>query len=557
MLFDVLVCSPCKLSQSFPVDKGLIQHYVSNSDLPLIHQEKLVKSYEDAGSRYTVADKKLSDSLDEFEDLLDKYSVTKTYFLSSNNLQVLLSNGVVVYLTFKEGNVSNVVIVRTLAKVLYGQIAFDGHVTPDYMILICSGKLCLSTNSPDPIQFDKIFTHKIVNLEPEFCYVTHLSVVRDKIMLWTPEGNIAIFSPIGPGVTELCRYCTPFRLCAAQFHPHTSTFVTCQLKPSSQGNVFHALSYTYDLVGKGKKCRILEVIKHRVTHLRADVVCAKYNNASNKLMLGLSTGKVLLHFEQQRRNFSTELATKHSVSSFTWHPSDAICLAVMRNGYIQVYDETLQPIGVSLGGQPDSHILDINRLFNSVRSFSNVQTSEDSICLVMERGPLITMRILLPSSCDPTNTFFSRLLQTYFHRRHFKHVSRLLRNCLSRFREPELLENTRMLITKLCVSRHFNEATFAIGAEVLLALKKEKNISEKGRVTLQKLALKVILKALHSALYREALKLARKLDNDVIITTVDNYVGFCGLPVTCRSPDQLRLSRKSRKPGDEGNEANS
>ena len=56
-----------------------------------------------------------------------------------------------------------------------------GHVTPDYMILICSGKLCLSTNSPDPIQFDKIFTHKIVNLEPEFCYVTHLSVVRDKV----------------------------------------------------------------------------------------------------------------------------------------------------------------------------------------------------------------------------------------------------------------------------------------------------------------------------------------------------------------------------------------
>ena len=42
----------------------------------------------------------------------------------------------------------------------------------------------------------------------------------------------------------------------------------------------------------------------------------------------------------------------------------------------------------------------------------------------------------------------------------------------------------------------------------------------------------------------EALKLARKLDNEEIIGLVDKYVQFCGLSVTCKSPDQIKLSRK-------------
>ena len=61
------------------------------------------------------------------------------------------------------------------------ELYFAGHVTPSYMILVCSGKLCLSTNAPDPAQFDKIFQHKIVNLEPDFCYVTHLSVANNMV----------------------------------------------------------------------------------------------------------------------------------------------------------------------------------------------------------------------------------------------------------------------------------------------------------------------------------------------------------------------------------------
>ena len=63
------------------------------------------------------------------------------------------------------------------------ELYFTGHVTSTFMILVCSGKLCLSTNAPDPLQFDKIFQHKIVNLEPEFCYVTHLSVANNMVSI--------------------------------------------------------------------------------------------------------------------------------------------------------------------------------------------------------------------------------------------------------------------------------------------------------------------------------------------------------------------------------------
>ncbi|KAL5252794.1 hypothetical protein ACHWQZ_G015532 [Mnemiopsis leidyi] len=543
MLLDTVVCSNCKLSKVFPIDKGLIHHYVNGSETSVHHAGKLTLGYQAAGSEYTITNKKLRESLDEFEDLLEKYSVTKTAFISSECLQVLLNTGIIVYISFSDGELTNIVIVRTLAKVLYGQIAFDGHVTSSIMILVCSGKLCLSTNAPDPLQFEKIFQHKIVNLEPDFCYVTHLSVANNMILLWTPEGNIIIYSPIGPGAAELCRYTTPYRICAAQFNPVTSTFLTCQLKPSSQGNVFHALSFTYDIVGKGKKTKVLEVIKHRITHLRADVVCAKYNHASTKLVVGLSTGKVLLHCEQQKRNFSTEVATKHHLSSFTWHSSDSFFVAVLKSGYIQVYDETLQIISTSFGGLPDSSNIDINRIFNSIRSVSCVELDEGNVALLMERGPLLRMKIIMPNTEEDT-TFFNKLLQMYFYRHQYKAASRLLRNCLHRFRSEEhLLSNIRDLIGHL-VSDHFNESSFAVGAEVLLLLKKEKNVSDKGREVLQKLAVKLILKALHCKLYREALKLARKLDNEQIIGLVDRYVKFCGLSVTCKSPDQIKLSRK-------------
>ena len=40
--------------------------------------------------------------------------------------QVLLNTGIIVYISFSDGELTNIVIVRTLAKVLYGQIAFDG-----------------------------------------------------------------------------------------------------------------------------------------------------------------------------------------------------------------------------------------------------------------------------------------------------------------------------------------------------------------------------------------------------------------------------------------------
>ncbi|XP_063678104.1 uncharacterized protein LOC134814042 isoform X2 [Bolinopsis microptera] len=543
MLLDTFVCSNCKLSQIFPIDKGLIRHYVNGSETPFQHASKLSLGYQAVGSEYSITNKKLKDSLDEFEDLLEKYSVTRVTFITEENLQVLLNNGIIVYINLTNGNLSNIVIVRTLAKVLYGQIAFDGHVTPSYMILVCSGKLCLSTNAPDPAQFDKIFQHKIVNLEPDFCYVTHLSVANNMILLWTPEGNVIIYSPIGPGSTEVCRFTTPYRICAAQFNPATSTFLTCQLKPSSQGNVFHALSFTYDIVGKGKKARVLEVIKHRITHLRADVVCAKYNHACNKLLLGLSTGKVVLHCEQQKRNFTTEVATKHHLASFTWHSSDSFFVAVLKSGYIQVYDETLQIMSTSFGGFPDSQMVDINRIFNIIRSVSSVELQGNNIAVVMERGPLITMKVVMPNT-EVGAAYFNKLLQVYFYRHQYKAASRLLRNCLHRFSSEDQLLSTIRDLVKHLVAAHFNESVFAVGAEVLLLLKKEKNVSEKGRLVLTKLALKFILKALHCKLYREALKLARKLDNEQIIGLVDQYVKFCGLSVTCKSPDQIKLSRK-------------
>ena len=43
------------------------------------------------GVEYAITNKKLKDSLEEFEELLEKYTVTKTCYLSSSTIQVRCS----------------------------------------------------------------------------------------------------------------------------------------------------------------------------------------------------------------------------------------------------------------------------------------------------------------------------------------------------------------------------------------------------------------------------------------------------------------------------------
>ena len=49
---------------------------------------ELIQVLSAAGSEYTITNKKLRESLDEFEDLLEKYSVTKAGFIFTDCLQV-------------------------------------------------------------------------------------------------------------------------------------------------------------------------------------------------------------------------------------------------------------------------------------------------------------------------------------------------------------------------------------------------------------------------------------------------------------------------------------
>ena len=67
--------------------------------------------------------------------------------------------------------------------------------------------------------------------------------------------------------------------------------------------------------------------------------------------------------------------------------------------------------------------------------------------------------------------------------------------------EEEILEKTSQLIGIL-VTLPFTDSVFAIGAEVILTVKKA-GLSEKGYEKLGKLTLKLILTALHCKHYRK------------------------------------------------------
>ena len=65
--------------------------------------------------------------------------------------------------------------------------------------------------------------------------------------------------------------------------------------------------------------------------------------------------------------------------------------------FSQVYDETLQIMTTSFGGFPDSQMVDINRIFNIIRSVSSVELQGNNIAVVMERGTQMAVNCWLKS----------------------------------------------------------------------------------------------------------------------------------------------------------------
>ena len=130
--------------------------------------------------------------------------------------------------------------------------------------------------------------------------------------------------------------------------------------------------------------------------------------------------------------------------------------------FFQIYDECLQLVSVSLGGLPTETLLDLNRLFHSLKSISTLsfarfgkKEEEENyeslkLLLVMERGPLIISRyIFAPLSfllslirsliltfsirrirlpmVRESGTLFDRLLGSYLYLHQYKHFSRAIR----------------------------------------------------------------------------------------------------------------------------------
>ena len=62
---------------------------------------------------------------------------------------------------------------------------------------------------------------------------------------------------------------------------------------------------------------------------------------------------------------------------------------VLKNGYVQFYDETLQLLSISFGGLPESSMLDVSRVFNNIRYKSTSYTKFDYCRTPKYRPPLV------------------------------------------------------------------------------------------------------------------------------------------------------------------------
>lgn len=539
MLFEALICTSAQLSQQFLADESLLRHYVSPSED--LYSHKISEGYSKCGIQYTLPNKKskLRERLEEVEDLLQHYPVACIACLSSSIIQIFLNTAVIIYVKTEQGELVGIEVVHGLAKLLRGQLMFAGQVTDRFMVLMCSGKLCLATNTPISADFEKQLQTKIVNLDTAVCYEPNLAVSDNKVCLWTTQGDLVVYTPIGPGVRELCRYKTAHRITACTFNKLNNAILTTELRQSSQGAVYHALSCSYNIVGKGEKSRIVELLKHRITHVRADVIAATYNHAGSKVLLGLDTGKIILHCDNIQRNFSTTVSNQ-GIVSFHWHPDDVMFAVVLKNGYVQFYDETLQLLSISFGGLPESSMLDVSRVFNNIRTVAKVAFCSDNTGVVMvERGPLIVFKITVPGVA--VESLLLTLLHSYIRGEEYSRCSRLLRNCLAKLGTIQCVSNVvRQMLSG--INLNFQQKHFDTAKELLLDLQHEKGCEE----LVLSLSHLIILKALHHQMYSEAMRLARKLDCSDTIILVDRYLKCAGLKATCSGPEQIKLNKKKK-----------
>ncbi|XP_033638550.1 WD repeat-containing and planar cell polarity effector protein fritz homolog [Asterias rubens] len=413
---------------------------------------------------------KLRDLLKETEDLLAANQVVFTRWKSRRQLQVMLSNCILLsfQVSAHSGDVERILIDRSLQGKFCSETINNAVVTESFIVCTFPDKPKLGfaffTKRPNSGQdfskkIDKISTYdpKVthtdlsgmkmkrdrklsVNVNQEWVLVWY-SIGRDDTSAWPwspmtsdkERANLFLYGVNGSKLEELCFVSTEYEPLSVSFSLIQPRHIyTLEEVSSSSSGDYNVDTCIYE-------CSKMRIQRATVTTipLKAKVVTHGRNHCEDKLILGCSDGKLVLYDESKR---VTQIVQSDLMPSLiTWHPEGSLVFVSGTKAEIQCFDMALNPLNLLTVGENCRSLptFQVSKYFRSPVTIGTLQWSrssnfsdciadaQDSLFLILDGGPVTILQlhlgVLSRGQLGP-----QELIQQYLHHQQINEAVNLL-----------------------------------------------------------------------------------------------------------------------------------
>lgn len=333
---------------------------------------------------------KLKDKLKELEEHLVHNKIV-FYCWDNNKLKLLLSTGLIVYLTInpRTGDLLSVGFDKHFFVKLQANIISDGTLFGNQIICVC--------NDGHVLGFGGSWKEGWVldgGPRRRLHYHNEWLVVYGKAGVehpqpWSPltkdhqRANLHLYW-IGPRDPELLAHRKtdgePLLVIVSKIC--SRTVIVVEQKVTQKGAVSVEVS-NFELISNS-----LKRISVTSVPLQTQVSCTALNDSEERLLIGCIDGSLAI---LDRNRGSTRIVKAAFIATFAaWHPEGVIVAVANEKGYVQYYDTALNCIKNQLASEDctPTTLLDLSGYFNSQFNVVSISWGPKDLIISFDQGPL-------------------------------------------------------------------------------------------------------------------------------------------------------------------------
>nr|XP_054758060.1 WD repeat-containing and planar cell polarity effector protein fritz homolog [Lytechinus pictus] len=376
---------------------------------------------------------KLRDLLKEAEELLASHEIVATLWRSQKNVQLLLSNCVLlsIQIASHSGDIDRLVIDKSLQGKVPSSIT---HAVMTSNFIMCSwsdkpkAAFIFFSKKTNPSGDSAKKIEKLSSLDPKLSFLElpgpknkklkrtlSVNTTQEWILAWWATASETSLQWAPPVAAEKDR-ANLFVYAVNGTKLEEISFVRTENEPFAVDFSLNQPRHIHTLeVAAGRasidtciyECSRSRIQRASVTAipLKSPVLTYGRNHNEDKLVLGCADCRLVLYNESKR---VTQFIQTDLVPQFiSWHPGDSVFVVGSTAGKIQCFDmalntlffysmsEQLEPkpvLSLTTHFRLESHIVDLSWA-SSLCSWDSIPDAQDSMLITLNRGPLVLVQM--------------------------------------------------------------------------------------------------------------------------------------------------------------------